>query len=159
MSTAAQLEQADARPSRVWSAVLDLYLRGAPTAIMRFLWLRNPRLPFRELRVVGRRSGRERRLLVNVIEIDGRRFIGHPNGRAQWTLNLAAAGACTLVDRAGAAERVRVVEVSDTSVREAIIAATTQLPAPSGRIYRAAGRHIRAVGRFFELAPAREVRS
>jgi hypothetical protein len=44
-------------------------------------------------------------------------------------------------------------------VREAIIAATTQLPAPSGRIYRAAGRHIRAVGRFFELAPAREVRS
>jgi hypothetical protein len=57
---------------------------------MRFLWRRNLAMPFGELVVIGRRTGRERRLLVNAIEINGRRFIGHPNGHAHWTRNIAA---------------------------------------------------------------------
>ena len=151
MTSVAERGQGEPHRSRVWSAVLTAYLRGAPTPVMRSMWHRNPALPFAELVVVGRRTGQERRLLVNLIEVDGRRFIGHPNGRSQWTRNLEAAGACTIVDRSGAAERVRAVELEDGPDRDAIIAATAHLPAPTGRIYRAAGDHIRAVGRFFEL--------
>lgn len=66
------------------------------------------------------------------------------------SLPTRAAGACTLVDRSGAAERVEAVELPNGPGRDAVIAATTHLPAPTGRIYRAAGDHIRAVGRYFE---------
>jgi hypothetical protein len=151
MTGAVQQDRGESRRSRVWSVVLAAYLRGAPSPLMRFAWRRNPALPFGELVVVGRRTGQERRLLVNVIEVDGRRYVGHPNGNAQWTRNLAAAGVCTLVDRSGGGERVGVSELSDGPERDAVLAATTHLPAPTGRIYRAAGEHIRAVGRYFEL--------
>lgn len=133
--------------------MLTAYLRGAPTSVMRSMWRRNPALRFVELAVVGRRTGRELRLLVNLIEVDGRRFIGHPNGTAQWTRNLEA-GAGTIVDRSGASEPVRAIELPDGPERDAVITATTYLPAPTGQIYRAAGDHIRTVGRFFELLPA-----
>ena len=159
MRTAAEIDVANRGRSRIWSAVLDLYLRGAPTPLMRFAWRRNTALPFRELLVAGRRTGRERRLLVSLIQVGERRFVGHPNGRAAWTDNVAAAGTCTLVDRDGTAERVRMVEVSNPADRDAVIDATTRLPAPSGWIYRAARKHIRAIGRFFEVLPATESRS
>lgn len=158
MSSVTRLDQQGARRSSVWSAVLNGYLRGAPDPLMRFLWQRNRSLPFRELRVVGRRTGRERRLLVNLLEVEGRRFIGHPNGPASWTTNLAAAATATLVARDGTFERVRAAEVTGAD-REAVIEATTRLPAPSGSIYRAARRHILAVGRYFEIWPEQDGQS
>ena len=40
----------------------------------------------------GRRSGRPRRTLVTILDVDGRWYVGHPNGSAQWVRNIEAAG-------------------------------------------------------------------
>ena len=47
----------------------------------------------RELRVVGRRSGDVRTTVVNVLELDGARFLVAPRGTTEWVRNLRAAGA------------------------------------------------------------------
>jgi deazaflavin-dependent oxidoreductase (nitroreductase family) len=46
----------------------------------------------RELRVRGRTSGEWRRTPVNLLDIDGRRFLVAPRGRTQWVRNLEVAG-------------------------------------------------------------------
>lgn len=46
----------------------------------------------RELRVVGRKSGTVRSNVVNVLEVDGRRYLVAPRGTTQWVRNLRAAG-------------------------------------------------------------------
>ena len=47
----------------------------------------------RELRVVGRTSGEIRSTVVNVLEVDGHRYLVAPRGTTQWVRNLRAAGA------------------------------------------------------------------
>lgn len=46
----------------------------------------------RELRVVGRRSGTTRGVVVNVLEVQGRRYLVAPRGTTEWVRNLRAAG-------------------------------------------------------------------
>jgi deazaflavin-dependent oxidoreductase (nitroreductase family) len=46
----------------------------------------------RELRVVGRRSGEVRTTVVNLLEVDGQRYLVAPRGHTQWVRNLRAAG-------------------------------------------------------------------
>ena len=46
----------------------------------------------RELLVVGRSSGVVRSNVVNVLELDGRRYLVAPRGVTQWVRNLRAAG-------------------------------------------------------------------
>ncbi|MCU1497124.1 MAG: hypothetical protein JWM47_1077 [Acidimicrobiales bacterium] len=46
----------------------------------------------RELRVVGRRSGQVRTTIVNVLELDGERYLVAPRGNTEWVRNLRAAG-------------------------------------------------------------------
>ncbi|MEJ7803283.1 MAG: nitroreductase family deazaflavin-dependent oxidoreductase [Candidatus Limnocylindria bacterium] len=46
----------------------------------------------RELRVQGRRSGQWRTTPVNLLTIDGRRYLVAPRGVTQWVRNLRAAG-------------------------------------------------------------------
>ncbi len=46
----------------------------------------------RELRVVGRRSGQVRTTVVNLLEVDGRRYLVAPRGTTEW-VNLRVAGA------------------------------------------------------------------
>ncbi|MBL8775957.1 MAG: nitroreductase family deazaflavin-dependent oxidoreductase [Acidimicrobiales bacterium] len=46
----------------------------------------------RELRIVGRRSGLVRTNVVNVLELDGRRYLVAPRGTTEWVRNLRAAG-------------------------------------------------------------------
>jgi len=46
----------------------------------------------RELRVVGRSSGKVRTIVLNVLEIDGRRYLVAPRGTTEWVRNLRAAG-------------------------------------------------------------------
>lgn len=50
----------------------------------------------RELRVVGRTSGEVRTTVVNLLEVDGRRYLVAPRGTTQWVRNLRAAGAGSL---------------------------------------------------------------
>ncbi|MPY95744.1 MAG: DUF385 domain-containing protein [Acidimicrobiia bacterium] len=46
----------------------------------------------RELRVRGRSSGELRTTVVNLLEVDGRRYLVAPRGTTQWVRNLRAAG-------------------------------------------------------------------
>ena len=46
----------------------------------------------RELRIVGRTSGLARSNVVNVLELDGRRYLVAPRGTTEWVRNLRAAG-------------------------------------------------------------------
>lgn len=46
----------------------------------------------RELRVVGRKSGQVRTTVVNLLEVDGQRYLVAPRGTTAWVRNLRAAG-------------------------------------------------------------------
>ncbi|HZQ88099.1 MAG TPA: nitroreductase/quinone reductase family protein [Acidimicrobiales bacterium] len=46
----------------------------------------------RELRVVGRSSGAVRSTAVNLLTVDGRRYLVAPRGTTQWVRNLRVAG-------------------------------------------------------------------
>ena len=76
----------------------------------------------RELRVVGRRSGEVRSTVVNLLEIDGERFLVAPRGETQWVRNLRAAGGGDL--RTGRrAEAFVAHEVVDDDAKAPVLAA------------------------------------
>ena len=64
------------------------------------------------LAVRGRRSGRWRTVPVNVLELDGARYLVAPRGETDWVRNLRAAGGGEL-RRGRRAEAFRAVEVPD----------------------------------------------
>jgi deazaflavin-dependent oxidoreductase (nitroreductase family) len=67
----------------------------------------------RELRVRGRKTGEWRRVPVNLLHHDGRRYLVAPRGRTQWVRNLQAAGTGEL--RVGRrVEAFRAVELPDS---------------------------------------------
>ncbi len=67
----------------------------------------------RELRVRGRTSGEWRRTPVNLLAIDGQRYLVAPRGRTQWVRNLEVAGTGEL--RVGRrVEEFRATPVADT---------------------------------------------
>jgi hypothetical protein len=142
-----------ARESQYWRMALAVFLRSAPTPVMQRIRARDPKVPIEEFVIVGRRSGAERHYLLNHIQVDGRRYVCHPNGSSQWTRNLAAARVLTMIDRAGTTERLTATEVEDGPERDAAIAWTATMPPPAGRVYGAAAGHIRAAGRFFRIEP------
>lgn len=107
-----------------------------------------------DLRVIGRRSARERSTLLTLLAVGDRRYVGHPNGPAHWARNLEAAGAATLVARGGPARPVRAIRLWGGPEREAVIRATwSQQPFPANVVYALARRHVREVGVFFRLLP------
>ncbi len=106
--------------------------------------------------MVGRRTGQERRLLLTLLEVDGKWYVGHPNGTSQWVRNLAAAGSCIVVRRGDQRTRATATELSDGPERDAVISATAHQPFPANLVYGAAQGHILAVGRYFRLEPTPE---
>ena len=64
------------------------------------------------LAVRGRRSGEWRAVPVNVLELDGQRYLVAPRGDTHWVRNLRAAGRGELRTRRGA-EPFTAVEVPD----------------------------------------------
>ncbi|MGZ4603847.1 MAG: nitroreductase family deazaflavin-dependent oxidoreductase [Kineosporiaceae bacterium] len=50
----------------------------------------------RELSVVGRSSGQTRRVVVNLLDHDGRQYLVSPRGTTQWVRNVRAAGRAEL---------------------------------------------------------------
>lgn len=105
-----------------------------------------------ELRVRGRRSGRERRLLITLLTVGDDRYIGHPNGQAHWVRNLEAAGEAVLVVRGSEPETVRAVLLPPGPERDDAIRATwTQQPLGADLVYRLTRRHVRAHGAYFRL--------
>jgi hypothetical protein len=102
-----------------------------------------------ELRVLGRRTGRPRPVLLGLLRDGERWFLGHPNGDVPWTLNLEAAGRAELVFRAPTAIAVRASRLPPGDLRDRAILATGQHVFPGNVVYRLARRHIRAVGTYF----------
>ena len=111
-----------------------------------------------DLEVVGRRTGRMRHVLVGLLEVDGRWYVGHPNGPVAWTRNLEAARSGVVRRPGSAPVDVLVHPLPAGPERSGAIRATfVQHPFPGNLIYRLAGRHIEAVGAFYRLEPAASV--
>ncbi len=107
-----------------------------------------------ELRTVGRRTGTPRRILVTLITVGGRGYVGHPNGHAPWTLNVEAAGWVDVDPSGPSGPRYAVVTLAAGPERDAVIRATwTQQPFPANLLYRAARRHVAAAGVYHRLDP------
>jgi len=104
------------------------------------------------LTVRGRISGRERSVLVGLIELNGGWYVGHPNGEVRWTANLQSAGRGRIALRSDVQLEVTAEPLADGSERDAVIRATArQQPFPANLLYRAARRHILREGRYFRL--------
>ena len=139
--------------SRGWS----VYLR-AQYRLIRFL---DPlvRLVWRayglgnvvELGLIGRRTGRPRRVLIGLLRADGRWFVGHPNGPCPWTMNLEAAGGGTLTASWPTILSVRARRLAPGPERDQAILATSQHVFPGNVVYRLARAHVRAVGAYYAL--------
>jgi hypothetical protein len=109
-----------------------------------------------ELRVAGRRSGAQRRVLLGLLRSGDRWFLGHPNGDVAWTRNLEAAGTAELVFRPPFGIPVRATRLPPGELRDAAIASTGQHVFPGNLVYRLARRHILAVGAYFLIEPIRD---
>lgn len=107
-----------------------------------------------KLTVRGRRSGRDRSVLVGLVRVHGRWYVGHPNGEVAWTANLRNAGRARIAPRPEAPVDVAAVPLDDGPERDAVIVATAdQQPFPANLLYRGARRHILSEGRYFRLVP------
>jgi hypothetical protein len=145
------------RRSAAWSLVFRIAYRllRAIDPLIRS-WLANglPGLDgVVEIRTAGARSGRSRSSLVTLLVADGRGYVGHPNGASRWIRNATAAGWLDiLVD--GSPERRAFTVLSDGAERDAVVRATwRQQPFPGNLLYRAAARHVAAVGVYGRLDP------
>jgi len=119
-------------------------------------WLRRARLGnVVELTVSGRRSGLPRTVLLGLLGVDGRRYLGRPDVSCPWTLNLEASGEGLLRQAGSPDERVRAERLPQAGERERVIRATfRQHPFPGNVLYWLAREHIREVGVFYRLEPA-----
>ena len=147
-----------AHRSAVWSLVFRAAYR-----LIRLLdpllrsWLANgwPGLDgIVDLGTVGRRTGRPRRILATLITVDGHGYVGHPNGPSSWTKNIAAAGWVEVDPSGPSGPRYAVAPLPPGPERDGVIRATwAQQPFPANLLYRAAGRHVAAVGTYYRLDP------
>jgi deazaflavin-dependent oxidoreductase (nitroreductase family) len=64
------------------------------------------------LRVRGRKTGKRRAVVVNLLSVDGRVYVVSPRGNTQWARNVRAAGVVELGPR-WRTGTVRVAEVGD----------------------------------------------
>lgn len=104
-----------------------------------------------ELRVVGRRTGTYRRVLLTLLRDGDQWFLGHPNGDVAWTRNLDAAGTADIAFRRSTPVAVSGRRLEAGALRDRAIASTGQHPFPANLVYRLARSHIRADGVFFAI--------
>jgi len=133
---------------------LRLMLRTAPRPLMDLV-RRRMRTPIEELVVVGRQTGKERCLLVTLVDDGPAWYVVHPvPDRAGWVANLRAAGRATVVRLDGTSTPVRATYLESGPERDAAIdAAIRAQRVPASVFYRLARRGIHDVGRCFRLEP------
>lgn len=71
----------------------------------------------RALRVRGRKTGKRRGVVINLLTVDGRDYVVSPRGNTQWARNARAAGRVELGPRWRSRD-VRVIEVADDAKPE-----------------------------------------
>lgn len=102
----------------------------------------------------GRRSGRERSVLVGLIRVGQHWYVGHPDGEVAWTANLRNSGVARVSPAPDAEMDVVALPLGHGPERcAAIVAAGEQQPFPANLLYRAARSHILSEGRYFRLSP------
>lgn len=107
-----------------------------------------------ELDIAGRRTGRPRPTVVTGLTVDGRSYVGHPNGETAWTRNVEAARSLRVVSADGSAREFRAIRLPPGPERESVIRATwSQQPFPANLLYSASRDHVRRVGVYFRLEP------
>ena len=79
----------------------------------------------------GRRSGEWRRVPVNVLELDGRRYVVAPRGDTHWARNLMAHPEAELRHR-GSTERLQAIPVPEGAKQPLITAYLEKWPNPAG---------------------------
>ncbi|HXG26288.1 MAG TPA: nitroreductase/quinone reductase family protein [Candidatus Binatia bacterium] len=141
------------RASGFWRRALKLQYAsiGLLDPLIRWFWRTFGLGNVLDVEVVGRRTGRPRRVLLGLLRDGNRWFLGHPNGDVAWTRNLEAAGRARLHFRGLPPVEVTAHRLPDGDLRDRAILATSQHPFPGNLVYRLARRHIRAVGAFFVL--------
>jgi deazaflavin-dependent oxidoreductase (nitroreductase family) len=94
----------------------------------------------RELLVVGRASGKVRTTVVNVLDVDGTRYLIAPRGATQWVRNLRVAGAGRL--RVGRrVEPFRSVELPDSAKAPVLKAYVERWGWEVGQFFEGVGKH------------------
>ena len=73
----------------------------------------------RALRVRGRKSGKQRGVVINLLTVDGVDYLVSPRGNTQWARNVRAAGVVEMGPRWRSA-RLRVTEVDDAAKPEVL---------------------------------------
>src|ERR1700752_507468 len=73
----------------------------------------------RALRVRGRKSGKQRGVVVNLLTVDGVDYLVSPRGNTQWARNVRAAGGVEMGPR-WRSEHLRVTEVDDAAKPEVL---------------------------------------
>ena len=105
-----------------------------------------------ELVVVGRRTGQARRVMVGLLAVGDRRYVGHANARAAWLANLAAAGEGRLTVDGSSPILVRATRLAPGAEQDAVArAGGYQHPFPVDIAYRVAWASIRRDGVFFRI--------
>src|SRR6266536_164449 len=139
------------RRSGAWSVYLRIQYRliRVLDPITRTVWRAFGLGNVVELRVPGRKPGRERRVLIGLLKEGGAWYVGHPNGHAAWTRNLEAAGAGQLSMSWPGSVPIVARRLEPGPERDRAIAATSQHVFPGNVVYRLARRHILAVGVYF----------
>ncbi len=108
-----------------------------------------------ELRVVGRRSGRERRVMLGLLAVGAWRYLGHANGDAAWVGNLAASAEGRLVVDGGPPIAIVATRIAPGEEQDAVArAGGRQHPFPVDVAYRLARTSIRHDGVFFRIEAA-----
>lgn len=94
--------------------------RVARTANMAIRWLAELGISIagtRALRVRGRKSGKPRGVVINLLTVDGVDYLVSPRGNTQWARNVRAAGVVEVGPR-WRSQRARVSEVNDAAKPE-----------------------------------------
>jgi F420H(2)-dependent quinone reductase len=71
----------------------------------------------RALRVRGRKTGKQRGVVINLLTVDGVDYVVSPRGNTQWARNVRAAGVVEMGPR-WRSQRTRVSEVADDAKPE-----------------------------------------
>jgi len=73
----------------------------------------------RALRVRGRKSGKQRGVVINLLTVDGVDYLVSPRGNTQWARNVRAAGVVEMGPR-WRSEHLRVAEMDDAAKPEVL---------------------------------------